>query len=79
MKYSPISDWGRDSQVVSAWNWPKPPWLTWTVTSASSLFWQWAWGTALHRSIELIVPAVTPATLKSAPVTSPNALSSSIL
>ena len=41
------------------------------MTTAWSVFWS--------RSIDLIVPAITPATLKSAPVTSPNALSSWIL
>ena len=26
MKYSPISDCGRDWQNASEWNWPKPLW-----------------------------------------------------
>ncbi len=71
MKYSPISDSGRESQVASVWNWPKPALLIWTVTTAWRDFWS-------SRSY-LIVPAGTPATLKSAPVTRPKALSSSIL
>ena len=28
MKYSPISDCGRDWQNASRWNWPKPDWVT---------------------------------------------------
>src|SRR5258708_10743397 len=71
MKYSPISDCGRDWQNASEWNWPKPLALAWTVTTACSVFWS--------RSIDLIEPAITPATLKSAPFVSPNALSSWIL
>src|SRR5438105_6939777 len=77
-KYSPISDCGRDRQNASEWNWPKPFLLTCTVT--------WAWHAPelplMHadgRSIDLIVPAITPATLKSDPLTSPKALSSWIL
>src|SRR5437763_2594317 len=71
MKYSPISDWGRDWQNASEWNWPKPDWLTLTVSTACSEFWQWAALSYPHRSICLIEPTGTPATLKSEPVTSP--------
>ena len=41
-KYSPISDCGRDWHDASERNAPNPFVVTWTVTSASSLFWQWA-------------------------------------
>ena len=71
MKYSPISDCGRDSQNASEWKDPKPPWLTCTVTTACRLF-----GSS---PIDWIVPATTPATLKFSPLTRPNELSSSIL
>ena len=70
-KYSPINDSGRDAQLASWWNWPKPERVTWMVTIALRLFWS--------RLIALIVPAGTPATLKSAPVTRPKAFWNSIL
>ena len=44
MKYSPISDCGRDWQNASRWKDPKPVWLIFTVTSAWSGFWQLACG-----------------------------------
>src|SRR5947209_16612462 len=74
-KYSPISDWGRDWQNTSVWNWPKPFWLMLTVSTACSGFWQCAAEAYLHRSIFLIEPTGTPAALKSDPVTSPKGLS----
>src|SRR5882757_11573617 len=78
-KYSPISDCGRDWQKASLRNCPNPRVLAWTPTIACSGFWQCAWGSVEQRLIELIDPDVTPATLKSAPEVSPNALSSSML
>src|SRR5438270_5461626 len=78
-KYSPISDCGRDWQNASEWNCPKPFWLACTVTSACSGLSQRAFGSLEQRLIVLIAPEITPATLKSAPLTNPNALSSSIL
>src|SRR6202035_3264697 len=60
-KYSPISDWGRVWQKASEWNWPKPPWVTWTVMTACSVFWS--------RPMPVIEPAFTPATLNSPPLT----------
>src|SRR5260370_415798 len=79
MKYSPISDWGRDWQNTSEWNWPKPFWLTPTVITPCSRFWQWASDSYWQSSIFLIDPPGTPATLKSDPTTRPNVLSTSIL
>src|SRR5947209_1342166 len=78
-KYSPINDCGRDWQKASWWNCPNPCWLDCTVTSACSGFSQCADLSSEHRLIDLIDPEITPATLKSAPLTSPNALSNSIL
>ena len=69
MKYSPISDCGRDSQVESVRSEPKPCLVSSKSTSARWLF-------LSSRSFET-VPARTPATLTSPPLTSPNALSNS--
>ncbi len=77
-KYSPISDCGRDWQNASERKDPRPGWLTCTVTSA----WHFDTFPLMQpggRSMLLIVPALTPATLKSTPLVSPNALSSSTL
>ena len=70
-KYSPISDCGRDWQVASERNAPNPFTVACTVTTAWKFFWS--------RSIELIFPAGTPATLNCASGTRPNALSNSSL
>ena len=69
MKYSPISDCGRDSQVLSARRSPKPFSVSSKSISALCVF-------LSRRSLE-ILPARTPATLTSPPLTSPNALSNS--
>ena len=57
--------------MASEWKAPRPGWLIVTVTTACSVFW--------FRLMAEISPAGTPETLKSAPVTSPKALSKSIL
>src|SRR5436305_1819478 len=76
MKYSPISDCGRDWQNASLWKDPKPVSVILNVMSA----WQslvlplmQRWG----RSILVTFPAGTPATFICSPVVSPNELSSS--
>ena len=69
MKYSPISDCGRDSQNVSARRSPKPCLVSLKSTSARLVL-------RSTRKVETL-PARTPATLTSPPLTSPNALSNS--
>ena len=76
-KYSPISDCGRDWQDASERNVPKPLVLTCTVTTASRGFEQCAALSLKHRSIDVMLPAGTPATLNWAPLTRPKALSNS--
>ena len=70
MKYSPISDCGLDSQNTSERSelkLPAPP-LIWIPTSALC--------ERMSTFSSVIFPARTPAILRSAPLTRPNALSS---
>src|SRR5436305_9705482 len=76
MKYSPISDCGRDWQNASLWKDPKPVSVILNVMSA----WQLVVLPLMHdggRSILVIFPAGTPPTFICSPVVSPNELSSS--
>ncbi len=78
-KYSPISDCGRDWQKASERNWPKPRWVTVTWTSAKQAVSPPPLEQFCGSSIVPILPAGTPATLKSEPEVRPNALSSWIV
>ena len=66
-KYSAIRDWGADEQLASDLNSGKPP-STLKVTSA-------VFCGVMSRPV--IVPALTPETRSSDPLTRPNALKSS--
>ena len=68
-KYSPISDCGLVSQNASVRREPKP---VFSIAMSTS-----AWWVRRSTRIPLTWPARTPATLTSAPLTMPNALSSS--
>ena len=70
-KYSPMNDWGRISQCASRRRSAKPGSVTLAVTIACLR------GPALTRR-SFVVPALTPATLKSPPSDSPKALSKAI-
>src|SRR5436190_15649432 len=76
MKYSPMSDCGRDSQNAFLWKDPNPVLVILNVISAR----QSAVLPLTHpegRSILVIFPAGTPATFICSPLVSPNELSSS--
>src|SRR5919201_902065 len=68
-KYSPISDCGRDSQKTSVRSEPKPSLSILKPTSACLV--------RLSSLMSVILPARTPATLRSPPLMRPNALSNS--